>query len=541
MTDEPKPKLSRRNAIATVLSGLTLLGYVTYLLYSNFQAAAGLQDLLRDKVHQETERRASALEYFFGERRDDLQNLALAPPVFVYFDNKAKGISITEKADKRFLKVAFQGLIERKQLDGTPIYRRIVLIDADGETVADTSGDAEGPDATQFKGFLDPHQRKGGILTQDGGHSLLISIAYYLKDQYAGQILAWLNPKDLYRAMLTNGDTTDAFASLLVSATAAGLEPVGGEPSPLLADLRIPPGPPTRGAIRYTANLPDGPVPMFASVSPVEDTPLHLVETAPLSEVEGKIQPWQQMLGMGVLAALVLAGVVMVFRLNLHAAALEAHLNESARREREVQDKNRALEAEIAERLRAEEALVKGEREFRAIANYTYDWENWTDPQGRPLWVNPAVERLTGYTVEECMRMPDYPLPMVHPEDRPTLRQALENCGISRGHDLEFRLVHKHGQVLWAALSWQPIYDTDGTCLGQRSSIRDVSEARRDPRPGAALPHPGGRGQHHPPEGRPGHAEPARLPSRCGQQRPGGPQRPLHHALRPGADGRADA
>jgi two-component system, sensor histidine kinase and response regulator len=81
--------------------------------------------------------------------------------------------------------------------------------------------------------------------------------------------------------------------------------------------------------------------------------------------------------------------------------------------------------------------------------------------------------------VAECLRMPDYPLPMVHPEDRPTLRQALDQGRVSQGHDLEFRLVHKHGQVLWVALSWQPIYDTDGTCLGQRSSIRDVSERRR--------------------------------------------------------------
>ncbi|MBP8283293.1 MAG: response regulator [Chromatiaceae bacterium] len=479
MTDKPTAKLSQKHAVATVLSGIALLGYVAFLLYSNFQAAAGLQDLLRDKVHQETERRAGALEYFFAERRDDLQNLSLAPPLFVYFDNKAKGIGITEKADRRYIQISFENLIKRKQINGSPIYRRILLIDANGDTVADTLADAEDPDPPHFKGFLDPNLRQGAILTLDEGRALLVSSAHFLKEQFAGQILAWLNPQDLYRAMLTHGDATEAFAPLLVSTTAAGLEPVGRAPNPLLAGLRIPSGPIPRGPLRYTAKGPNGPIAMLASISPVAGTPLHLVEIAPVSQVEGNIQPWQQMLGLGLLAALVLGGLVMVFRLNLHAAALEAHLTESARREQEVQDKNRALEAEIAERLRAEAALAKGEREFRAIANYTYDWENWTDPQGRLLWVNPAVERLTGYRVEECLRMPDYPLPMVYPEDRPTLRQALENCGVSQGSDLEFRLVHKHGQVLWAALSWQPIYDTDGTCLGQRSSIRDVSERRR--------------------------------------------------------------
>ncbi len=479
MTLPPTATLSRQNAVVTILAGLTLLGYVVFLLYSNFQAAAGLQELLRDKIHQETERRAGALAYFFAERMDDLQNLILSREILVYSDNQAKGIFLSQKADLRFIKTNFLALMERKRIDGTAIYRRILLLDPEGSILVDTS-DAPGWDEeATLKALVDPDLRKGAIVTQARGSALLGSIAYYFKDQYAGQILAWLNPKDLYHVLLANDDQEEAFSSLLVTVTGEGLESVGGRPNPLLADLRFPTDAPTREIIRYRAQGPNGPVAMLASVAPVEGTPLHLVEIAPLSKVESRVQPWQQMLGMAILATLILIGVVMVFRLNLRTAALEAHLSESARREREVQEKNQALEAEIAERVRAEQALVKGEREFRAIANYTYDWENWTDPKGRLLWVNPAVERLTGYTVEECLRMPDYPLPMVHPEDRPTLRQALENCGLSQGQDLEFRLVHKHGQILWAALSWQPIYDLDGTCLGQRSSIRDVSQRRR--------------------------------------------------------------
>ncbi len=358
MTHPPTATFSRQNAVVTIMAGLTLLGYVAFLLYSNFQAAAGLQDLLLDKIHQETERRASALGYFFAERRDDLQNLALAPPLFVYFDNKAKGIHITEKADWRYVQLSFDKLIKRKQLDGNPIYRRIILIDANGNTVADTAADVEDPDPPQFRTFLDPLLRQGEILTRDGGSALVVSIAYYLKDQYAGQILAWLNPKDISHTLLSHDEETDIFASLLVSATTAGLISVGEVQNPLLADLRLPPNTATRGSIRYRAQRPNGQIDMFASVAPVEGTPLHLVEIAPLSKVEGRVQPWQQMLGMAILATLILAGVVLVFRLNLRTAALEAHLSESARREREVKEKNQALEAEIAERRRATQAMV---------------------------------------------------------------------------------------------------------------------------------------------------------------------------------------
>jgi PAS domain-containing protein len=42
------------------------------------------------------------------------------------------------------------------------------------------------------------------------------------------------------------------------------------------------------------------------------------------------------------------------------------------------------------------------DRWFRAVADYTYDWESWHAPDGRLVWVNPAVERITGYSVAEC-------------------------------------------------------------------------------------------------------------------------------------------
>jgi PAS domain-containing protein len=45
----------------------------------------------------------------------------------------------------------------------------------------------------------------------------------------------------------------------------------------------------------------------------------------------------------------------------------------------------------------------KREALFHAIADFTYDWESWIDPQGRPRWVNPAVERITGYAPEDCL------------------------------------------------------------------------------------------------------------------------------------------
>src|SRR5262249_45089392 len=68
---------------------------------------------------------------------------------------------------------------------------------------------------------------------------------------------------------------------------------------------------------------------------------------------------------------------------------------------------------DVSERELTRQALVESERHFRAIADYTYDWESWHGSDGRLIWTNPAVQRLTGYTAPECAAMLDYPLPMV--------------------------------------------------------------------------------------------------------------------------------
>lgn len=120
--------------------------------------------------------------------------------------------------------------------------------------------------------------------------------------------------------------------------------------------------------------------------------------------------------------------------------------------------------------------LDDSQRRFRAIADYTYDWENWFGIDGSLRWINPAVERLSGYTVDECRAMPDFPLPMIYEDDRPQVRQHLEAAASGgSGHDVEFRVLTKAGQVVWVAMSWQPIFDSLGRPLGTRSSIRDIS------------------------------------------------------------------
>jgi PAS domain S-box-containing protein len=117
---------------------------------------------------------------------------------------------------------------------------------------------------------------------------------------------------------------------------------------------------------------------------------------------------------------------------------------------------------------------------FEIVANYTYDWETWFSESGEVHWINPAVERITGYSVRDCYEMPDYPQPLLHPDDRDRLRRLLDSARKgSSGNDVEFRIQRRDGDIAWGAVSWQPISDADGKLMGFRTSVRDISERKQ--------------------------------------------------------------
>jgi PAS domain S-box-containing protein len=139
-----------------------------------------------------------------------------------------------------------------------------------------------------------------------------------------------------------------------------------------------------------------------------------------------------------------------------------------------------AIYDDVSARKRTELMTRMTDQCFRAIADYTYGWEVWVGPTSRVLWTNPAVKRVTGYSVKELTAMSDYPTSIVYEEDRDRMdrafRSALEG---STGNDVQFRIERKDGKIIWAEMSWQPIYDDKGNSLGHRESIRDIT-ARKE-------------------------------------------------------------
>ncbi|MFO7568585.1 MAG: response regulator [Smithellaceae bacterium] len=133
-----------------------------------------------------------------------------------------------------------------------------------------------------------------------------------------------------------------------------------------------------------------------------------------------------------------------------------------------------------AQRREAEAALQESEEKFKTIADYTVNWESWFSSDGTYLWVNPAVERLTGYSAEEVLNMQDFISVMIAEEDRDMFRRGFQSALTgTRGENFEVRYRHKNGSTLWLSVSWQPVYGSKGVFLGIRTSGRDISAAKQ--------------------------------------------------------------
>jgi PAS domain S-box-containing protein len=162
----------------------------------------------------------------------------------------------------------------------------------------------------------------------------------------------------------------------------------------------------------------------------------------------------------------------------------EAGVDCAGQNDGEEKSSLRCQVAELARALSGEQcrslALAEEVEQLRAIAECTYDVEWWVSPDGRLVWVNQAVDRMTGYSAAECLAMPDFPATLVYEEDREQVLQAF--AGAARGtsgNDLPFRMRRMDGGLVWVAVSWQPMRTASGRCLGYRASIRDISDRKQ--------------------------------------------------------------
>ena len=132
---------------------------------------------------------------------------------------------------------------------------------------------------------------------------------------------------------------------------------------------------------------------------------------------------------------------------------------------------------DIVKHKRAEDSLQESEQKFRTLVDWTYDCEQWVDPQGDIVYISPSCERITGYTQNEFIADPNLLARMVHPEDRQAFDKHKllvhdETAGID---NVEYRIITRDGQERWIDHICRPLFGEDKRYLGRRVSNRDIT------------------------------------------------------------------
>ena len=136
---------------------------------------------------------------------------------------------------------------------------------------------------------------------------------------------------------------------------------------------------------------------------------------------------------------------------------------------------------DISEKKILEQIIQKSEEKYRTIAEFTYDWEAWINPEGEYLYVSPSCKEITGYSPDDFINNPDLVIAITHPEDRALLKEHYSNMEAEKGKilQIDYRIIMKSGQERWINHFCQSVFRDDGTWIGRRESRRDITSRKQ--------------------------------------------------------------
>jgi len=146
-----------------------------------------------------------------------------------------------------------------------------------------------------------------------------------------------------------------------------------------------------------------------------------------------------------------------------------------------LREANDTLQAEIAERRRAETALRTAEEKYRGIFENSIEGIFQTTVDGRYLVANPTLARMYGYdsVAELQASVTEIGVQLyVNPQRRAEFQRLIEQHG--KVYRFESQIHRKDGSVIWISEHARAAYDPAGKLLYYEGAVEDVTERKRN-------------------------------------------------------------
>lgn len=419
------------------LAGLLLIAYLLLLLGSTYVAQHDLRESAAREGLFHLERKAAALDYFYAERRNDIDNLRRQRSIDAYFANRALGMSMDYGLRASLIAVRrnFEALLNNRRIDESPIFLSLTFLDQRGEALVN-AGNLD----VRWHGILQEWAASAAegvshLVLHDPQHSHSLLLApYTYKGSRQGTVVAEINHAlAIGRLIHSGGNQGNHYVvALRDGAPVLHVQDSAGHA------IAFPHAPPTVIADSTAIARSDD---LLADVS---GTPFILVAPARSGATTSFLATDGYLYLLAILTVMLVALLVTSYRASRHAGAVLARARAAA------------LEAQRMARF--------GNWEFDAASGIT-------------TWSITAREALGLDREESDDRIPlDL---LAHPLDRSRVADALHGTlGDGGGRNIEFR-AHSVVGDRWIQARIAAQHDATGRISGLVGSVQDVTERKR--------------------------------------------------------------
>ncbi len=337
----------------SIAAAVFFLAYATLLVWSNYSAQVELRQSALARLNLDTEKRAAAISYFFGERRKDVVNLAESREVATFFTNQALRMSMEYglRANLLAIRECFDHVRDESTFGTRPTYRRIALVGADGDILVDT--DEESPSLPSAALF--PQTGSDAAIELDTESGAIVAVApVVFRGIDNGRVLAWIDAQQVHEHFIARSDATETVVELLLQGKTLVAARRPALTAAMMDALAVEPARPAATSAGAVARVDSE---LAAVTVPIDHTPFRLVAMVATRVLFSQTTPTLYLVAAASVPLIVLSAIALLMRMRQRHRALKARFLESDRQRGELQGKNSALQTEVQRREEVENQL----------------------------------------------------------------------------------------------------------------------------------------------------------------------------------------